>query len=149
MRKHIVFWTFVLEEGNRYALPSFFKYFFDLRSPIREAFFFTASVLRLSCLAILEVGLLGNSFFSSATCSGFHPPLGVFFFAAFFFFAGFFLLAILCVLSLNGLDTVRLSVPLSRRIQSMRGFLRCQVFLIIFGSKNIKVSHPAGLAVSG
>jgi hypothetical protein len=87
LRKCILFWAFVLEEGSRYALPSFFKYFLDLRSPIREAFFLTASVLRLSCLAILEVGLLGNSFFSSATSAGFHPPLGAFFFAAFFFTA--------------------------------------------------------------
>jgi len=94
--------------GIAYALPMDLRYFFDLRSPILEAFFLTASVLRLSSLAISEVGVVEKSFLSSLTSAGFHS-FGAFFlfavfffFAAFFFLAAFFLFAILCFLSLNG-----------------------------------------------
>jgi hypothetical protein len=80
----------------RYALPMDLRYFFDLRSPILDAFFLTASVLRPSCLAILDVGLVGKSFFSRLTSLAGHIPFG-----AFLFFADFFLFAILSILSLN------------------------------------------------
>jgi len=56
-------------------------YFFDLRSPILEAFFFTASVGRLSFEAILAVGLLGKSFLSRLNSPFDHKPLMGFFFA--------------------------------------------------------------------
>jgi fructose-specific phosphotransferase system IIC component len=56
-------------------------YFFDLRSPILEAFFFTASVGRLSFAAILAVGLLGKSFLSRLNSLFDHKPLMSFFFA--------------------------------------------------------------------
>ena len=56
-------------------------YFFDLPSPILEAFFFTASVGRLSFEAILAVGLLGKSFLSRLNSLFVHKPLMSFFFA--------------------------------------------------------------------
>jgi hypothetical protein len=59
-------------------------YFFDLRSPIREAFFFTASVGRLSLAAILAVGLFGKSFLSKLNSLFDHKPLMSFFFVFFF-----------------------------------------------------------------
>jgi len=59
-------------------------YFFDLRSPILEAFFFTASVGRLSFEAIFAVGLLGKSFLSRLNSPLDHKPLMSFFFAFFF-----------------------------------------------------------------
>jgi hypothetical protein len=59
-------------------------YFFDLRSPILEAFFFTASVGRRSFAAILAVGLLGKSFFSRLNSLFVHKPLMSFFFVFFF-----------------------------------------------------------------
>ena len=64
-----------------YDLPRVFMYFFDLRSPILEAFFFTASVGRLSFAAILAVGLLGKSFLSRLNSLFDHKPLMSFFFA--------------------------------------------------------------------
>jgi len=56
-------------------------YFFDLRSPILEAFFFTASVGRPSFAAILAVGLVGKSFLSRPNSLFDHKPLMSFFFA--------------------------------------------------------------------
>jgi len=82
----------------RYALPIDFRYLFDLRSPILDAFFFTASVLRLSFAAILDVGLLGKSFLRRLTSFVLHRPFG-----AFLFFPAFFFFAILYALSLNGI----------------------------------------------
>ena len=78
-----------------YFLPRDFKYLFDLRSPILDAFFFTASVLRLSFAAILEVGLVGKSFLSRLTSAFVHGFGALFLFEAFFFFATFFFFAIL------------------------------------------------------
>jgi len=69
------------------ALPRDFKYCFDLRSFILEAFFLTASVFRPSFAAILDVGLFGKSFFKRLISALVQSPLGAFFFAAFFFFA--------------------------------------------------------------
>lgn len=55
----------------------------------------TASVLRLSCFAILAVGLCGKSFFSSAISAGFQSGLFLLlFFAVFFFFAILFSLTL-------------------------------------------------------
>ena len=62
-------------------------YFFDLRSPILEAFFFTASVGLPSLAAILAVGLLGKSFLSRLNSLFDHKPLMGFFFLFAFFFA--------------------------------------------------------------
>ncbi len=62
-------------------------YFFDLRSPILEAFFFTASVGRPSLAAIWAVGLFGKSFLSRLTSLFDHKPLMSFFFFFVFFFA--------------------------------------------------------------
>ena len=59
-------------------------YFFDLRSPILEAFFFTASVGRRSFAAILAVGLLGKSFLSKLSSLFVHKPLMTFFFVFLF-----------------------------------------------------------------
>ena len=59
-------------------------YFFDLRSPILEAFFLTASVGLPSFPAIFAVGLLGKSFRSRLTSLFDHNPLMAFFFAFFF-----------------------------------------------------------------
>jgi len=71
-------------------------YFFDLRSPILEAFFLTASVGRPSLAAIAAVGLVANSFLSRLTSLFDQSP-----FNAFFFLVAFFFFAILCFLSLN------------------------------------------------
>jgi len=79
-----------------YALPIDFRYLFDLRSPILDAFFLTVSVLRPNFLAILEVGLVGKSFFSRLISAFDQRPFG-----AFFLFTTFFFFAILCFLSLN------------------------------------------------
>jgi uncharacterized membrane protein len=59
-------------------------YLFDLRSPILEAFFLTASVALPSLPAISAVGLLGKSFLSKLTSLLDHPPLIVLLFAFFF-----------------------------------------------------------------
>ena len=59
-------------------------YFFDLRSPILEAFFLTASVGRLSFEAILAVGLFGKSFLSRLNSLFDHKPLMSFFLLFFF-----------------------------------------------------------------
>lgn len=67
-----------------YPRPRDFMYFFDLRSPILEAFFFTASVGRPSFAAIFAVGLLGKSFFSRLNSLFVHSPLMSFFFVFFF-----------------------------------------------------------------
>ena len=56
-------------------------YFLALRSPILEAFFFTASVGLPSFAAILAVGLLGKSFLSRLKSLFVHSPLMAFFFA--------------------------------------------------------------------
>ena len=69
-------------------------YFFDLRSPILDAFFFTASVGRLSLAAIFAVGLLENSFLSKLTSLFDHKPLTSFLFVFLFF-------AIVCPLRTN------------------------------------------------
>jgi hypothetical protein len=72
-----------------YALPRDFIYFFDLRSPILDAFFFTASVGRRSLAAIEAVGLFGKSFLSRLTSAFVQSPFAFFDFLAFFFFAIF------------------------------------------------------------
>jgi len=59
-------------------------YLFDLRSPILEAFFLTASVGLPNFPAICAVGLLGNSFLSRLTSLLAHKPLTAFFLAFFF-----------------------------------------------------------------
>ena len=59
-------------------------YLFDLRSPILEAFFFTASVGLPSFAAIFAVGLLGKSFLRRLTSLFAHKPLRAFFLAFFF-----------------------------------------------------------------
>ena len=79
-------------------------YFFDLRSPILDAFFFTASVGRPSSAAIWVVGLVEKSLLSNLVSLADHRPFTAFFlFAAFFFFTAFFFFAILCFLSANGI----------------------------------------------
>ncbi len=83
----------------RYALPMDLRYLFVLRSPILDAFFFTASVGRPSSAATLAVGLLGKSFLSNWASLRDQRP-----FTAFFLFAAFFFFAILCFLSLNGIQ---------------------------------------------
>jgi hypothetical protein len=50
-------------------------YFLDFLSPIRDAFFLTASVGRWSLPAISAVGWLGNSLRSSLTSFFDHDPL--------------------------------------------------------------------------
>ncbi len=67
-----------------YDLPRDFMYFFALRSPILEAFFFTASVGRPSFAAILAVALSGKSFLSRFNSLFDHKPLMSFFFVFFF-----------------------------------------------------------------
>lgn len=59
-------------------------YLFDLRSPILDAFFLTASVGLPNFPAISAVGLLGKSFLSILTSLLAHKPLTVFFLAFFF-----------------------------------------------------------------
>ncbi len=78
-----------------HPLPRDFMYFFDLRSPILDAFFFTASVGRPSLLAILAVGLFEKSFLRRLISLFDQKPFKAFF--VFFFFAFFF--AISCLLS--------------------------------------------------
>jgi len=93
-----------------YALPMDFRYFFDLRSPIRAAFFFTASVSLASWAAIWAVGVFGKSFLSRfVSLFAQRPFTTFFFFAGFFFFAAFFRFTILCFLSQK---TVRRKLPL-------------------------------------
>lgn len=75
-----------------YALPMDLRYLFVLRSPILDAFFFTASVGRPSSLATSAVGVFEKSFLSSLISLGDHRP-----------FTTFFLFAILCSLLLNGI----------------------------------------------
>jgi len=88
-----------------YALPRLLRYRELLRNPILDAFFFTASVLRPSCPAILAVGLFGKSFLSLLT-SAVVQPLTARFRRAVFFLAAlalvvFFFFAILRALSIN------------------------------------------------
>jgi len=64
-----------------YARPRDFMYLFALRSPILEAFFFTASVGLPSFAAILAVGLLGKSFLRRLRSLLVHTPLMALFFA--------------------------------------------------------------------
>jgi hypothetical protein len=66
-----------------HALPRDLRYFFALRSPILEAFFFTASVGRPSLAAIWAVGLFGKSFLRRLMSLFDHTPLV----SLFFFFA--------------------------------------------------------------
>lgn len=65
-------------------LPRDFMYLFDLRSPILEAFFLTASVGLPNFPAISAVGLLGKSFLSILTSLLAHKPFTVFLLAFFF-----------------------------------------------------------------
>ena len=107
-----------------YALPRLLRYREFLRNPILEAFFFTASVLRPSCLAILAVGLFGKSFLSLLTSAVVQPlttrfRLAVFFLAALALVV-FFFLAILRSLSIN--DT-RLNLSLHCRDSAAQSVL--------------------------
>jgi hypothetical protein len=96
--------------GAPYALPMDLRYFFDLRSPILDAFFLTASVGRPSCAAILAVGLVEKSLLSRLVSAFDHGPFIAFFlFTVFLLFVTFFFFAILCFLSLKG---IRLNLSL-------------------------------------
>jgi len=81
-------------------------YLFDLRSPILDAFFLTASVGRPSLAAIPAVGLSAKSLLSRLSSLVVQSP-----FKALFAFAAFFFFAILCFLSLNdnGIKVVSVS----------------------------------------
>ena len=57
-----------------YILPKDFMYLGDFRSPIRDAFFLTASVGRPNWAATSAVGRFGKSRFSSFKSSFVHDP---------------------------------------------------------------------------
>ncbi len=64
-----------------YARPRDFIYPFDLRSPILDAFFFTASVGRPSLVAISAVACFGNNLARVLMSAFDHRPFTTFFFA--------------------------------------------------------------------
>jgi hypothetical protein len=119
-----------------YALPSDFIYFLDLRSPILDAFFFTASVGRLSLAAIEAVGLFGKSFLSWLMSAFVQSP-----------FTDFFFFAILCFLSLHCytskvvyfFDYVTSFYNLWMNFQDVKNFWKNNV-------KKVRIYLPAGEA---
>jgi hypothetical protein len=65
-------------ESLAYVLPRDFMYLGDFLSPIRDAFFFTASVGRPNEAATSAVGRFGNNFFSSFRSPLVHDPFVMF-----------------------------------------------------------------------
>ena len=63
------------EQALDYVRPNDFMYLLDFLSPIRDAFFLTASVGRPNEAATSAVGRSGNSFLSCFTSSRVHDPL--------------------------------------------------------------------------